>query len=176
MKLMIRNTSRDKTTSALRKARPGDVQPFPVIKKVQLPPRGSVSVEMSELTANEVELIEKLIGCGCLKVFLVPGSGPMKEVPHGELRALCGIVEEAAPPEPEPEPEPEPVPTVTATDVSEVGSEPVAETEEVPYLKGELEDMKNSELRAILKEMDFGSTTGMRKAELVNAIIATQES
>ena len=177
MKLMIRNTSRDKTTAAMRKARPGDVQPNPTIKKVRLPPGGSLSVDPHSLSDSDARLVQKLMGCGCLRVFAVKSSGPMRPIDAAELGEMCNLQAAPAPAPPPPTPAPEP-PVVEAV---EPEPEPeVTELEEdsgpVPYLSAELKSMKNSKLRSILFDMDYGRTTGMNKSALVAAILETQES
>lgn len=198
MKLMIRNTSRDKTTAALRKARPGDVQPFPMIKKVLLPPGGSLHIDSLNLSHDDALQMMKLVGCGCLRVFTTPGYGPMRALTEEEILELAPAqaapapAEEPAPapaPAPEPEPEPEPV-----AESEEMLAEPVAESDEnliedsadeeeqepeaeqPAYLKSELKAMKNADLRAILTDMGHDRTTGMNKSALVAQILELQES
>ena len=189
MKLMIRNTSRDKTTAALRKARPGDVQPNPMIKKIRLPPGGSLTVDSNNLGSADALLVQKLLRCGCLRVFSTMAAGPMRPITADEIGELCDLQVPAptpaplptipAPePEPEPEPAPEPEPEPEAAEEapeSEPEEAPVAE-ESVPYLEGELKLMRNAELRSILSDMGYGRTTGMNKSALSDAILEMQES
>ena len=178
MKIVIRNTSRDKTTAAARKARPGDVQPYPTIRKVRLPPGGSLNADSTELSSSEIQLLCTLVGCGCVRVFSRPGYGPMREISADELLSM--LPDEPAPKAPEP----------VASDVQEDGPEPVAESvaepEETPveepvdetpaYLEGELKAMKNAALRDILTDMGFDQSSGMKKADLVAKILEIQES
>jgi hypothetical protein len=180
VKLMIRNTSRDKTTAAMRKARPGDVQPNPTIKKVRLPPGGSLSVDPHSLSDSDARLVQKLMGCGCLRVFAVKASGPMRPIDAAELGEMCNLQAAPTPAPPSPAP-PEPKPPVVEAVEPEPEPEPeVIELEEdsgpVPYLSAELKSMKNSKLRSILFDMDYGRTTGMNKSALVAAILEMQES
>lgn len=183
MKLIIRNTSRDKTTAALRRARPGDVQPNPVIKKIRLPPGGSISVDSKDLNTDEVALLVTLVGAGCLKVFSSPPTGPMRQISVSEIQEFAPAAApapEPAPapaPEPEPEPisEPEPEPEPVVDEVEETpAEEPVQETP--AYLEGELKVMKNAELRGILLDMGFDQSSGMRKSDLVAKILEIQEA
>ena len=179
MKIVIRNTSRDKTTAAARKARPGDVQPYPTIQKVRLPPGGSLSADSSELSSSDIQLLATLSGCGCVRVFSRPGYGPMREIFAEELLSML--------PEPAPEaPEPEPEPVIPDTPEPEPEPETEAEVEETPieepveetpaYLQGELKAMKNAVLRDILTDMGFDQSSGMKKADLVAKILEIQES
>lgn len=190
MELIIRNTSRDRSTKALRQARPGDVNPSPLICKVRLPPGGTLGVPHSDLTRSDLSLVTVLMGCGCLKVFCKPSFGPLRQMDAAELESLCDFPE-AAPvpvpvptPEPEPIPEPEPEPEPVAVAIQEEETVEVPEPEPAdeaspevaPYLEEELKSMKNSQLRDILSDMEYGRTTGMNKAALVAAVLETQES
>lgn len=182
MKIVIRNTSRDKTTAAARKARPGDVQPYPTIRKVRLPPGGSLNADSTELSSSEIHLLVTLAGCGCVRVFSRPGYGPMREISADELLSM--LPNEPAPKAPEPaasdvqedgpepavEPEPESEPEPEETPIEE----PVDETP--AYLEGELKAMKNAVLRDILNDMGFDQSSGMKKADLVAKILEIQES
>jgi hypothetical protein len=193
MKLIIRNTSRDRSTTALRKARPGAVQPNPTIKKVRLPPGGTLSIKHQDLQDAEVRLISKLIGCGCLKAYSIGASGPMQEISAEGIMSLCEVEPEkqatvptAAPKlsvqeqpklqntQPRPEPEPEPAPTKIVEDWEKFVPEEVAKPP--PFLKDELLAMTNADLRDILSGKNYGRTTGMNKAALADAILETQES
>lgn len=193
MKLMIRNTSRDKTTAALRKARPGDVQPYPVIKKIRLPPGGSLNLDSSDLTSAEVSLLAKLVGCGCLKVLTVPGFGPMRQLGVEEIKGFAPAAPVApaepapepipepapvvTPPMPEPEPEPEPAPEPEPIpELDEALEEEPTEDEPAPYLESELKATKNAILRDTLSGMGFDATSGMKKADLVAKILELQEA
>lgn len=191
MKIVIRNTSRDKTTAAARKARPGDVQPYPTIRKVRLPPGGSLNADSSELSSSEIRLLSTLAGCGCVRVFSRPGYGPMREISADELLSMlpgeptpkapepvasAPVVQEVKPEpvaEPQPEPLPEPEPELE-TEETPVEEEPVDETP--AYLEGELRAMKNAALRDILNDMGFDQSSGMKKADLVAKILEIQES
>lgn len=174
----------------MRKARPGDVQPNPTIKKVRLPPGGSLTVDPNDLSSADARLVQTLITCGCLRVFAITSSGPMRIVTSEEIGELCDLSIPVPPPaapapiltEPEPAPtipEPEPEPAVEEI-VEEPEPEPEPEEdpgpEEAPYLKAELKAMKNADLRSILSDMDYGRTTGMNKSSLVDAILEMQES
>lgn len=196
MKIVIRNTSRDKTTAAARKARPGDVQPYPTIRKVRLPPGGSLNADSTELSSSDIHLLVTLAGCGCVRVFSRPGYGPMREISADELLSMLPaepapkVSKPVAAPEPVvPEPEPVAEPEVVAEPVAESGpivAESVAEPEETPveepvdetpaYLEGELKAMKNAVLRDILNDMGFDQSSGMKKADLVAKILEIQES
>lgn len=190
MKIVIRNTSRDKTTAAARKARPGDVQPYPTIRKVRLPPGGSLNADSSELSSSEIRLLSTLSGCGCVRVFSRPGYGPMREISAEELLSMLPaepapeVSEPVAAPEPavpEPEPvvpEPEPVAEPEVVAEPEPEETPVEEpVDETPaYLEGELKAMKNAVLRDILNDMGFDQSSGMKKADLVAKILEIQES
>ena len=101
----------------------------------------------------------------------------MRPIDAAELGEMCNLQAAPAPAPPPPTPAPEP-PVVEAV---EPEPEPeVTELEEdsgpVPYLSAELKSMKNSKLRSILFDMDYGRTTGMNKSALVAAILETQES
>lgn len=203
MKLMIRNTSRDKTTAAMRKARPGDVQPNPTIKKVRLPPGGSLTVDSNDLSSLDARLIQKLMGCGCLRTFAMTSSGPMRAIGADEIGELCDLSIPVLPPAPAPAPvTPEPEPVAVTEEVAETAEqeqekeapaeEPAVEEEPEEkalaeeagssrrafsyYLRDELQAMKNAQLRSILSDWDYGRTTGMNKSALINAVLETQES
>lgn len=136
MKLMIRNTSRDKTTAAMRKARPGDVQPNPTIKKVRLPPGGSLTVDSNDLSSLDARLIQKLMGCGCLRTFAMTSSGPMRAIDADEIGELCDLQDLPAPP---PEPVlviPEPAPVAAVEEVEEdLEEDPEEEPVNGPHLR-----------------------------------------
>lgn len=186
MKLMIRNTSRDRTTEALRKSRPGDVQASPVIAKVRLPPGGSLTVSPKTLSQEDVTSIVTLMGCGCLAVFKSASHGPLVRLSPEDVQDFCAVTPPPAPvieaPElpPVTEPVPEPVPVEEPVEEPPAATEPPPEVpdegepEEPPFLKDELLALKNSELRDILADKGFDKTSGMNKAALVDAILDLQ--
>jgi len=190
VKLMIRNTSRDKTTAALRKARPGDVQPYPTIKKVRLPPGGSLNLHSEDLNAAEVAMLATLSACGCLKVLTAPGYGPMRQLGGDEILGLAPVPAQPAPvvpesavePEPVAEPEPEPVAesgqivAESEAELDDAPQEEVEENSEPLFLEPELKAMKNADLRDVLSDMGFDSFSGMKKADLVAKILELQEA
>ena len=188
VKLMIRNTSRDKTTAALRKARPGDVQPYPTIKKVRLPPGGSLNLHSEDLNAAEVAMLATLSACGCLKVLTAPGYGPMRQLGGDEILGLAPVSAQPAPvvqepvAAPEPVVEPEPVAesgrivAESEAELDDAPQEKVEENSEPLFLEPELKAMKNADLRDVLSNMGFDSFSGMKKSDLVAKILELQEA
>lgn len=187
MKLMLRNTSRDRATEALRKSRPGNVQSNPVLSGIRLPPGGSLNVEVDDLSREDVELIAGLMDCGCIATFHFPSRGPLVPLASDQFLGLFSFAEVPAAPAPDPAPKSLEVEVEVPTfDDVEVQEEPDSTEDDSsldedtvpgrpPFLRDELTAMKNSELREILAEKGIDKTSGMNKAALVDAVLDTQE-
>lgn len=186
MKLRIKNEVLNKDLEPLRKKNARDINGNPYIHGAKLIPGAILMVHAKDLSVDDVLYVEKLVNAGCLSLMIMGQADHSMEHVKSYKNILPPtpteepVEEQTAAPEPEVE---EPLPQ---EEIAEVVSEDIEEQEEaveeeaveepsIIYTKTSLSKKKNSELRAILTDMDPElEISNKTKRELTSLILEIQ--
>ena len=184
MKLRIKNEVLNKDLEPLRKKNARDINGNPYVHGAKLIPGAILMVHAKDLSVDDVLCVEKLVNAGCLSLMIMGQADHSIE----HVKAYKNILppteepveEQKVAPEPEVE-EPLPQEEIAEPVVEEVEEQEEVVEEEVVeqpstiYTKTSLGKKKNSELRAILTDMDPElDISNKTKRELTSLILEIQ--